>query len=966
MRTYTWIIWIIGFGNTICHNCIPFWNRWHNCPLMKQFPPSKFLCFNSDDGEHLIVATEDNLVNMQCNYRPADVEFFPCVKIGEVSRIIFGDCLFPTTFLADYVSQTKVSSFSVTYNRTNIINHHMIIDNLKFLQEIIIVGAISSVPIDIKFENLPMIKIISLYRTNFSNFVFGNLPELKKLALVNCSINHLSQLVFGNFSRIILLNLGENFLQEFSVDSFEGLNSLQILHLHRNRFKEVESSWFSSLSKLRYLNLRQNQIITIDPDLFRILPELKVLNISYNSNFEFNNDTFHEILTLEEVRADSCSFSSLPSSLFQNVLSLNRISFQNNEISSIPTSLFRSNLLLESISFESNKLNRIEKGMFSHLKTLKFLLLGRNRISHISLTSFSDLSSLIYLDLHSNKLETLDTVVFRNLTNLRSLDLSFNQLKFLTGDFPFGRSLYLSLVNLSRNNMFEFPSISWNFSSAFHLDISHNYLSNLKLTVSSRNQASVDMKFNPVSIISLEHIYNSNTEEPVVYKLENSTFSCNCSLQGFLEFLKNPSSQTVFPDNSTMMCSNPAEMKGTPLITISPIYSICPSKLDCPDHCHCYQNVKEEIIVDCQRKNLSEVPIELPPQSAIVYLDNNNIRRLKIDFKYWENITELSLGNNYLSSLRDWRIPSNLRILNVSHNKLYDLPPSLMDLIGETTDFELYLANNSWMCDCRSAKFKRWYTENKKKIKDLNRTYCLWKTGSKSIFIEQLIKEVSVDLFCTGEPMLSNSQIVVIYSSVISVFILLLCSAIFCYRFGNLILAFLYSRNLYCNCFHDHSKEEEKPYDAFICYNSADREVMMDILEHLEPTYRLCVHERDWIPGYPICHQIVKSVQDSRKTVILLSKDFLDSLWFQVEFRTAYNQMMEDKKHRLVLVIIGKLDNVNNLEKDLRHLLSTKTYLQWGEKWFWEKFRYTLRHRHDNKKHFQNSNQLHVQPVQMD
>ena len=117
-------------------------------------------------------------------------------------------------------------------------------------------------------------------------------------------------------------------------------------------------------------------------------------------------------------------------------------------------------------------------------------------------------------------------------------------------------------------------------------------------------------------------------------------------------------------------------------------------------------------------------------------------------------------------------------------------------------------------------------------------------------------------------------------------------------------------------------------------------------VESDEQYFKLCIHERDWLPGNLISWNIVNSVQNSKRTILVLSKDFIESIWFQVEFHTAYYQMLEDKIDRLIVVVKGPPKE--ELDKDLVFLLTTKTYLVWGEKWFWEKLRYALPHKKIN------------------
>ncbi|CAH0564879.1 unnamed protein product [Brassicogethes aeneus] len=59
---------------------------------------------------------------------------------------------------------------------------------------------------------------------------------------------------------------------------------------------------------------------------------------------------------------------------------------------------------------------------------------------------------------------------------------------------------------------------------------------------------------------------------------------------------------------------------------------------------------------------------------------------------------------------------------------------------------------------------------------------------------------------------------------------------------------------------------------------------MISSLEHYCPNmnhdpYKVCVHYRDWIPGVLITEQVITSVRDSRRTLVIVSKNFLESCW---------------------------------------------------------------------------------------
>lgn len=90
----------------------------------------------------------------------------------------------------------------------------------------------------------------------------------------------------------------------------------------------------------------------------------------------------------------------------------------------------------------------------------------------------------------------------------------------------------------------------------------------------------------------------------------------------------------------------------------------------------------------------------------------------------------------------------------------------------------------------------------------------------------------------------------------------------------------------------------------------------------------------EWIPD-----QISRSVQSSKRTIVILSENFLESLWGQLEFRTAYEQVLKDKCMRLIIIVKEELPSKEKMDDDLKNYLSLNTYLKWGDPWFWHRLR---------------------------
>lgn len=139
--------------------------------------------------------------------------------------------------------------------------------------------------------------------------------------------------------------------------------------------------------------------------------------------------------------------------------------------------------------------------------------------------------------------------------------------------------------------------------------------------------------------------------------------------------------------------------------------------------------------------------------------------------------------------------------------------------------------------------------------------------------------------------------------------------------------------------------ERDKLFDAFISYSSKDEafvsEELAPLLEHGDPSYKLCLHYRDFPVGAYIADTIVQAVESSRRTIMVLSENFIKSEWCRFEFKSAHHQVLRDRRRRLIVILLGEVPH-KDLDPDIRLYLKTNTYLQWGDKLFWEKLRFAL------------------------
>ncbi|XP_035685947.1 toll-like receptor 4 [Branchiostoma floridae] len=160
------------------------------------------------------------------------------------------------------------------------------------------------------------------------------------------------------------------------------------------------------------------------------------------------------------------------------------------------------------------------------------------------------------------------------------------------------------------------------------------------------------------------------------------------------------------------------------------------------------------------------------------------------------------------------------------------------------------------------------------------------------------------------------------------------------------------------------NEDDEEPmrgrrfvYDAFVAHNSEDiRWVVHELCHNLEdvqdqPRYKLCIHQRNFLPGAPIVNNIVKAIETSRKTICVLTRSFLRSGWCEFELQLAQtpdNLFGKGGSCRLILVFLEKIPRP--LLKKYKHLeavMDRDTYLEWpgdarGRPLFWRRLRAAL------------------------
>ena len=247
------------------------------------------------------------------------------------------------------------------------------------------------------------------------------------------------------------------------------------------------------------------------------------------------------------------------------------------------------------------------------------------------------------------------------------------------------------------------------------------------------------------------------------------------------------------------------------------------------------------------------------------------------------------------------------------------------------------LGRNPWKCDCDTRDFLHFIQSNEFNITDVTQVTC---ENSKKV-----LKSITVNELCPVE----KEIIVGIAFSIAILGLTIGGLAAFYYRYQKEIKVWLYAHQMCLWFVTEEELDKDKTYDAFISYSHKDEDfVVNELVTKLEEEprpFKLCIHFRDWLAGEWIPTQIAKSVKDSKRTIVVVSPNFVQSEWGRLEFRAAHSQALNEGRARVIVILYGDIGPTEKLEPELKTYLRMNTYVKWGDPWFWDKLRYALPHK---------------------
>nr|XP_060511873.1 toll-like receptor 1 [Panthera onca] len=108
--------------------------------------------------------------------------------------------------------------------------------------------------------------------------------------------------------------------------------------------------------------------------------------------------------------------------------------------------------------------------------------------------------------------------------------------------------------------------------------------------------------------------------------------------------------------------------------------------------------------------------------------------------------------------------------------------------------------------------------------------------------------------------------------------------------------------------------------------------VKSELLPNLEKEdLRICLHERNFVPGKSIVENIINCIEKSYKSIFVLSPNFVQSEWCHYELYFAHHNLFHEAFDNLILILLEPIPqySIPSSYHKLKNLMARRTYLEW-------------------------------------
>uniref|UniRef100_A0A667ZUF0 Toll-like receptor 2 n=1 Tax=Myripristis murdjan TaxID=586833 RepID=A0A667ZUF0_9TELE len=760
-------------------------------------------------------------------------------------------------------------------------------------------------------------------------------PEDEKPSCDRCDRRLSCNCTYGGFTRVptvtdgaLTLDLSFNNISEVTDDDLIGHAHLRALSLHGNTLTVIQPSAFDALWNLEELDLSNNRLTALNHTWFQKLGALQKLNLVGNP------------------------YRSLGSSLlFQGLVRLRKLAFGSDDLVELRRGHLTGVSQLEELTVHANNLQRYDAGTLAGIWPLGRVTLSLHGPFLNNTALASDLlGDVSYPETPMHNIQIKPSVFARKKT---------------TGTFDF---IVLSLTSemtspLSRCH-FSQQMISHDVSDGSrweraketdHKNIDEFFIRDVVILNVWKFVSFMDLGFllqypRRVSVIGAKVFLLPCNSTRLLKNLQYLDLTNNLLTDMTLE-------QTLCNGDGTLKNLRVLNFSGNALKSLSTLSHLV-AKLDKLAHLDVSRNGYNVMPTHCtwpstlqylniSGSKLTEVTACMPKTLQVLDLSNNDLQTFLVDLPA---LRELYLSGNKLQNLPNGSKFPNLQSLTIQSNTLSIFHDSELKSYQRLTN--LQAGQNKILCSCEFVNLLQmsFRGQGAVALTDEEENYICdsplplqgEQVGQVHLSIAYC-HQVLVVCVCCGVAL------------VIMVVLVVVLWRIHAFWYVKMTWAWLKAKRSSSSRRRRQNRDgtDSEPllcYDAFVSYSERDASWVEEYLPL--QAFSLCLHKRDFLPGQWIVDNIMSAMERSRRTVFILSENFVSSDWCRYELDFSHFRLFDGKDDgdTAILILLEPLskDDIPKRFCKLRKLMNSTTYLEWPQEEekrpeFWGSLRNALR-----------------------
>ncbi|XP_075423982.1 toll-like receptor 6 [Ascaphus truei] len=729
-----------------------------------------------------------------------------------------------------------------------------------------------------------------------------------------------SNMVISNFSHKSLKSVPNN-LSSWTT----------VLDLSFNNIQTLLTSDFNYLSKLKSLNASHNEILDLDNNVLELNTFLEYLDLSHNKlrniSYTFPKNLRHLDISFNEFKSMAVC-KGLGNLLQLEYLGVGASRMLKSDFEAI------AHLQLHNVFIVLHGLSDYENGSLLMLNTKKLHLLLP--------THQTDVYNVLYDAVNTSTFLELSNITMDNLhSDLNFSDIAKNSKvsKLTLRDIELQWGILIQAIQYIWHTSVEFlhlydvlflgpiERIIFDYSKTSMKEV---FIQRARVGVFTFNQNYVYRIFSEMNIERLT--INSAHLFYMVCPLKPSNFRN-------ITFSNNALTDDLFPLCDNLHKLETLELRENKLEKLSKM-SVMTSNMTSLKHLDISHNLlqydqetchwsKSIITLNLASTSLMESVFKcLPINIKTLILKNNEITRIPMDITSFNGLEEINLAYNRLTDLPDCTFFSSLMLLNAENNLI--LSPSRDTLQSCQRVKQISAGHNPFQCNCEIRSFITQGKNSPGRMIGWPGAYvCEYPEDVKGI---QLQNYYLPEIYCN---ILLLIPVILFPTVFLLVLIFGLCKYFDVPWYLRMIWQWTRTKHRITRKNKDYKALENLIFHAFISYSEHDstwvKNIFLPSIEKDDGSVRICLHERNFIPGKSIIENIINCIEKSYKSIFVLSPNFVQSEWCHYELYFAQHKLYAENSDNLILILLDPIPQylIPSRYYKLKALMAQRTYLEW-------------------------------------